>query len=91
MNTAGFETAYRAYTDGEKIALWKKVLGDRKMEQVREFLVTERGPDPKARSFIIHLPSGLWRGFETCFPATVWMLRQNPGADTELLNLLFEI
>ncbi|MCX6900781.1 MAG: hypothetical protein NT105_19050 [Verrucomicrobia bacterium] len=86
-----WNSLYRALTPEKKLGVWQKILSGRRFERVREFLVAERGPDPKARSFIIHLPTGLWRGFETAYQVTRWQLMNRPGADAELLNLLFEV
>lgn len=83
--------AYREQTHDQKLAIWQKILTGSKFQEVRDFLVAERGPDPKTRSFIIHLPTGLWRGLETTYHNTLWKLRDNPNADAELLRVLFEV
>lgn len=82
---------YRARTTDEKLAIWKKILAGKRFEQVRDFLIVKGGPVPTVRSSVIHLPTGLWRGFDLSYQEAVRRLRENPQQDPELIHVLFEV
>jgi len=71
--------------------LWTSILkGKCEFKFIRDFLVSE-GKLFKSESVIMHVPSGIWRGFNMPYQVAVERLESTTQGDDELISTIFEV
>ena len=78
-------------TEQQKEAFFIEMLKDVKYQRVRDFLVSEPPKNFDVLSLIIHVPSGMWKGFDMPYiEALQEILSYSPEKDEKMVQLLFE-
>lgn len=84
---------FRQLSREKKTEIIERMVGDLPHEYVRDWLIAD-GAAFKAKvepSVIMHLPSGLWKGFRLPYDVAVEMLKAKPEADSELLKIIYRV
>ena len=77
--------------DKSKQKLLDHILNDAKHERIRDFIVAEGIGQINSPSIIVHVPSGMWRGFSLSYNDARHRLLASPEEDKELVKLIFEV